>query len=230
MARELLSQARTSVVIPCGAGDSACRLQKMEPYQRRLPHIHPTDRCLFITWRLWGSLPAIVSRGPLLHRTPGQNFVANDRLLDRQTTGPLWLKQPEIAEIVSRTILVGALSRRFYDLLAWVVMPNHVHLLIDPLVDVPVLMRWIKGSSAREANKVLGRTGRPFWQDESFDHYLRNSWEVHRTRGYIENNPVAAGLVGRAEEWRWSSAGWQAESPAPLGSVAARVGQAFPPA
>jgi putative transposase len=54
-------------------------------------------------------------------------------------------------------------------------MPNHVHLLILPKVPVPILMRWLKGSTARSANLLLGRTGQPFWQDESYDHYARNS-------------------------------------------------------
>jgi putative transposase len=78
-----------------------------------------------------------------------------------------------------------------------------------------VLMRWLKGSTARGANRILGRTGQPFWQDESYDHYLRNSPQVNRTIAYIEENPVSAGLVESAERWRWSSAGWQAKPPAP---------------
>jgi REP element-mobilizing transposase RayT len=69
--------------------------------------------------------------------------------------------------------LIGADERRFYDLFAWVVMRNHIHLLILSLVSVPVLMRWLKGSTARGANRILSRPGQPFWQDESFEHYLR---------------------------------------------------------
>ena len=88
-------------------------------------------------------------------------------------------------------------------------MPNHVHLLILPLVPVPVLMRWWKGSTARSANLILGRTGLPFWQDESYDHYLRSS-QLERTARYIEENPVSASLADTAERWPWSSAGWQA--------------------
>lgn len=185
----------------------------MQTYQRRLPHIHPQGARLFITWRLWGSLPA--EKLQVVHPTPSHAFAAKDRVLDRASSGPVWLKNPEIADIVSRTILTGEVSRRFYDLDGWVVMANHVHILIDPLVEVPVLMRWLKGSTARAANKLLGRTGLPFWQDESFDRYLRSSWEIGQTRRYIENNPVTAGLVRSPEEWVWSSAGWQAESPAP---------------
>jgi REP element-mobilizing transposase RayT len=110
---------------------------------------------------------------------------------------------------------MGASERRFYDLCAWVVMPNHVHLLILPLVPVPSLMRWLKGSTARSANRTLDRTGQRFWQEESFDHYLRGSHQLERTAAYIEGNPVSAGLVRSAEQWPWSSAGWQAKLPAP---------------
>src|SRR5205807_5531025 len=61
----------------------------------------------------------------------------------------------------------------------------------------------------------FGRTGQPFWQDESFDRYLRRSSQIERTIDYIENNPVSARLVGSPESWPWSSAGWQAKPPAP---------------
>jgi putative DNA methylase len=65
----------------------------------------------------------------------------------------------------------------------------------------------MKGQSARDANRKLGRAGMPFWQEESFDHWVRNEAQFERIRKYIEQNPVKAGLAGRAEDWRWSSAG-----------------------
>jgi putative transposase len=168
----------------------------MAEYRRRLPHLHPDGIYLFLTWRLWGSLPAKT-----------ESFTEYDAGLDRPCSGPLWLKDPRIAELVSQAILIGENERHFYRLLAWSVMPNHVHLLILPQVPVPVLMRWLKGSTARGANLILGRTGKPFWQDESYDHYLRGG--VERTVAYIEGNPVSAGLVDCAELWPWSSAGWR---------------------
>jgi REP element-mobilizing transposase RayT len=185
----------------------------MLEYRRRLPHFHPHDAYLFLTWRLWGTLPA---KAPsLVFPTAGHAFVAQDRALDRHCTGPLWLENPRLADLVARAILMGEGERKFYELGAWVVMPNHVHLLILARVPVPVLMRWLKGSTARSANRILGQTGPPFWQDESWDHYLRNADQVNRTIAYIEGNPVSAGLVDVAECWRWSSAGWQAKPPAP---------------
>ena len=186
---------------------------KMPEYRRRLPHFHPNDTCLFLTWRLWGSLPA--KANPTAYPTAGHAFVATDRELDRRASGPLWLKDPQIADLVASAILIGDCERRFYNLCAWAVMPNHVHLLILPKVPVPVLMRWLKGSTARNANRILGRTGQPFWQDESYDHYLTQRDQINRTIIYIEENPVSAGLVSSAERWPWSSAGWQATPPAP---------------
>ncbi len=185
----------------------------MAEYRRRLPHFQPDGAPLFVTWRLSGSIPR--KADSILYATPGHAFVAQDRALDRDSSGPHWLAYPKIADLVAHTILIGEGERRFYELLAWVVMPNHVHLLVVPDMPLPVLMRWLKGSTARSANRILGRTRQPFWQDESYDHCLRRADQIRRTMAYIEQNPVAAGLVLSAERWKWSSAGWQAKPPAP---------------
>jgi len=68
-----------------------------------------------------------------------------------------------------------------------------------------------QGRTSRVANRILGRAGTPFWQDESFDHWVRSAEELQDLIAYVENNPVKAGLVETAEEWKWSSAGWMAE-------------------
>jgi putative transposase len=181
--------------------------------RRRLPHFHPNGAHVLLTWRLWGTRP---TKAPtVVCPSAGLAFVAADRRLDRPCSGPLWLTESGIADQVACTILAGCSERHFYELRAWVVMPNHVHLLILPQVSVPVLMRWLKGSTARNANQILGRTGQPFWQDESWDHYLRSADQLARATAYIEENPIAAGLVRSAECWPWSSAGWQAQPPAP---------------
>jgi putative transposase len=110
-----------------------------------------------------------------------------------------------VADLVSNHIRGGA-EERLYDLHAWVVMANHVHLLARPLIQPSEVFRRIKGRSARAANLVLHRTGEPFWQSESYDHWVRNSDEMTKIARYIENNPVTAGLAARAEDYRWSSA------------------------
>jgi putative transposase len=99
----------------------------------------------------------------------------------------------------------GAAERNFYNLEAWVIMPNHVHMLIQPKVPVAILMRWLKGSTARNANQILNLTGQPFWQQETWDHYIRRAAQLDRTIHYIERNPVSAGLASCPENWPWSS-------------------------
>jgi REP element-mobilizing transposase RayT len=132
--------------------------------------------------------------------------VAADRALASARAGPIRLNDPRIAHLITQTILAGEQERKFYELRAWVIMPNHVHLLILPKVPVPVITRWLKGSTARYANQLLGRTGRPFWQDESYDHWVRNRKELDRVIAYIEENPVSAGLVISIDLWPFSSA------------------------
>ena len=192
-----------------GQAVSPAKPLPMPEYRRRLPHFHPQEAYLFLSWRLWGALP----RQPLSRPcpTPGHAFVAADRTLHRDRWGPLWLQEPRIARLVVEAMIAGERERGFYELFAWVVMPNHVDLLILPKVAVSEITRWLKGSTARRANPLVGRTGLPFWQDESFDHWVRNPQEFDRILGYLEENPVSAELVGSMELWPWSSATWQAD-------------------
>jgi REP element-mobilizing transposase RayT len=88
--------------------------------------------------------------------------VALDRQLDRATTGPLWLKNPRVAECVTRTLLAGMSEWQLYELLAWVVMSNHVHVLLRPLVPLSTALMNIKSGTARAANAILHRTGQHF--------------------------------------------------------------------
>src|SRR4029077_227479 len=95
-----------------------------------------------------------------------------------------------------------------YELHAFVVMPNHVHVLVTPTLALRKLTKSLKGITTKRANARMALTGSPFWQEESFDHLVRNQREFEKIRSYIEENPVRAGLVRTAAEYRWSSAGW----------------------
>ena len=159
---------------------------------------------MFITWRLYGSLPRNRRFPPQL--TSGEAFVAMDRILDVAATGPRYLAMPSIVQMVDEAIRHHDRELRHYDLHAFVVMANHVHLLMTPLVDVTKIMHSLKRFTAVEANRILGRTGQPFWQDESYDRLVRDSIEFDRIKRYIENNPVKAGLVAEPEDFVWSSA------------------------
>jgi REP element-mobilizing transposase RayT len=136
----------------------------------------------------------------------GQAFVWLDRRLDAGQYGPTWLARADIARIVAASIIKGA-ELGHYAPAAWVVMPNHVHLLITPHISPSRLLKSLKGATARDANRVLGRTGEPFWQKESYDDWVRNRSEFEKIRAYIETNPVKAGLVADARQFPWSSAG-----------------------
>jgi REP element-mobilizing transposase RayT len=155
-----------------------------------------------VTWRLDGLLP---TQAPdVIYATPGHAFAAEDRAL-AQSHEHLWLNDTRVARHVAEAIRNGESEKRFYELQAWVIMPNHVHVLLLPRVAPARITHWLKGKTAMEANLLLGRTG-AFWQHESYDHWVRNEREFNRIVAYIEENPVSAGLAAAVEDWPWSSA------------------------
>lgn len=158
-------------------------------------------------------------RNPIL--TAGQKFVLEDRDLHATAIGPKWLKDPRIAKIVADALHHGERTLNLYQLLAWVIMSNHVHILIDPSASLTRINKSIKNYTARQCNALLGLTG-PFWEQESFDHWLRTEEELHKTVKYIEENPVAAGLCVNPEDYRWSSA-WTGQEAYPTSCPDERV-------
>ncbi len=95
-----------------------------------------------------------------------------------------------------------------YKLIAWVVMPNHVHAVVELHPDVPLgkLMHSWKGYVACMANRILNRTGQ-FWMDEYHDRKVRDDTHLNNAIRYIEYNPVRAKLVSKQTDWPYSSAG-----------------------
>jgi REP element-mobilizing transposase RayT len=91
-----------------------------------------------------------------------------------------------------------------------VIMPDHVHLALTPLIDQSRQQQWtlaeimqgIKGASAHAINKALGRRG-TVWQAESFDHILRSHEDLNSKLMYIFDNPVRAGLVKSPRDYPW---------------------------
>ena len=135
-----------------------------------------------------------------------------------QGHGACWLRDPRIGRLVEQALL--HFDGRRYRLLAWCIMPNHVHVMIEANAGFPVpevLHSW-KSYTASEANKLLGRRGE-FWQREYHDRYIRHAEHYVAAIRYIEGNPVNAGLVMRPADWPFSSA--RCKSPgAPPGAPA----------
>ncbi len=181
-------------------------------YTRNLPHWHPLGAILFLIWRLHGSLPPIprtARNGCATVASPhssGKKFLLMDRALDRCATGQAWLKNPLVADSFTSLLRKGTEELQYFDLHAYVIMPNHIHLVIAPKILLRRITNGLKGSTSRAANAILKRTGKPFWQDESYDHWIRNEREFGRICHYVECNPVSAGLVSKPEDWPWSSA------------------------
>jgi len=154
---------------------------------------------MFLTWRLHGSLPP---NRNFPQATSGRAFLAMDRLLDGAATGARYLCRSEIAGLVAEAIRYR--DPEHYH--SFVVMPNHVHILITPRVPVSQLMQSLKRFTARQGNRILGLTGNPFWQDDSYDRLVRDEREFARITRYIEMNPVSAGLAAEPDQYLWSSA------------------------
>jgi putative transposase len=154
----------------------------MPNYRRHLPHWQPDGAEFFVTWRLYGSLPG------------------------ERSIGPHWMQDPRVADCVMETLIESEQQWKLCRLSAWVVMPNHVHALLCPSVKLSKVLLVTKSASARRANRLLERCGQRFWQDESFDHWVRDGHERNQIIRYIEWNPVKAALAAAPENWPWSSA------------------------
>jgi putative transposase len=166
-----------------------------------LPHFDSPETVQFVTFRLADSLPAQVAEA-LRHRDHALPRL--DRELD-VGLGACWLRRDDIAALVEGALLYFDSQR--YRLLAWCVMPNHVHAVVE-IVDRHSLTKIVgswKSFTAKRANSLIGRSG-TFWHADYFDRFMRDEGHLARTIDYVENNPVKAGLVVTAPQWAWSSA------------------------
>lgn len=176
-----------------------------------LPHFEASPTVQALTFRLHDSVPLELLdqwRSELDGETSDQAAALRERIAKYEDAGhgECWLRDPRIAEHVENALLHFDGQR--YRLIAWCIMPNHVHALIETWDGWPlagILHSW-KSDTSKEANKLLGRTG-TFWFREYHDRFIRDGNHFSKAVEYIEQNPVKAGLVRLPEEWRFSSAG-----------------------
>jgi putative transposase len=166
--------------------------------RRRLPHAYEIGTPVFVTWRLHGSLPE--GRFFPGGNIDGRSFLILDALLDQARSGPRHLARADIATAVVDAIRYREDKMQCCSIHAYVVMPNHVHVLLTPKIDLPKIMHSLKRHTARFANQLMGVTG-PFWQAESYDHLVRTPEEFKKIKQYMEWNPVSAGLVASPEKF-----------------------------
>lgn len=136
-------------------------------------------------------------------------FKKYEKQLDRAGTGPMWLSNSAVANIVSEAIHHRDGTK--YDLYAYCIMPNHVHMTFKMIIKNPddgmpaltKVLKNLKSFTALKANKILNRTG-SFWQAESFDRFIRNADELASTIRYVLTNPVKAALIDEWQNWPYS--------------------------
>lgn len=183
-----------------------------------LPHWSKDGAVYSITYRLFDSLPkdvrdswsgerdAIVTNAremkrPLtdheLRRLEELHRSKVDSYLD-QGHGSCSLKRDAVAKTVADAF--EHFDGERYRLVAWCIMPNHVHLVLQALPghNLPEIMHSLKSFTAKEANRILGRSGE-FWQAEYYDHLIRDEDDLRHAVEYARSNPDRAGLSG----WKW---------------------------
>ena len=210
-----------------GRNTIACDNLKYFYYSRNLPHFFDTNKPVFITYRLKFSLPGSIIEelnkrksqwhAEYLELTETQKqttldakdetfFCWFDELLDKNQEVPQILQRPELTDIIAESY--HHFDNLRYQLLAFCIMPNHVHALIYPLVQsngdiypiAHITYTW-KKYTAMLINKATDQTG-SLWQQESYDHLIRSEKELYQVLEYILENPVKAGLAQTWDQWR----------------------------
>lgn len=194
-------------------------------YRRNLPHFQSEYSYYFVTYRLFNSLskktveelksyyqrnknsilrikdPEI--RSEKLYELQKRYFGKFDYYLDTNKECINYLCHPEIAGKCVESLMFW--DKKDFDLISYCIMPNHVHMLVYVerfLKPFFKTMQSIKRHSSRKSNLILNRQG-SFWHEENYDHIVRNQEELNNIINYIMRNPVKAGLVNNADEWKW---------------------------
>lgn len=197
------------------AKDAKLGLRAPRWYSRGyLPHFDVPSQLQSITFRLADSLPREKLRQlerELSERPEDERDVARRRTIEAWLDagmGCCALRHPALAGLMQETLLKFDGER--YRLLAWCVMPNHVHVLIEQHDHLSRIVQSWKSYTGRwalahNAELGLGVPGDRLWMRDYWDRYIRNQRHYDAVVAYIHDNPVKAGLCLRPEGWRWSS-------------------------
>lgn len=181
-----------------------------------LPHID-APVAQFLTWRLADAVPEAVIESwklELASETDTERIKKLNRQIEAYADaghGSCVLRDPRAARIVQESLFHGHRSQ--YDLLSWVVMPNHVHAVLTPCPGVRLgrIVQALKGVTSKRIGALLGLEGR-LWQPDYFDRVVRDDGHRDRLARYLEWNPVKAGLCDDPKHWAWSSASPNAQA------------------
>jgi REP element-mobilizing transposase RayT len=181
-----------------------------------LPHFESSEATQHVTFHLADSLPQTVL---LRLEAELKTLPTEKRDVERRKRLDAWidaghgscaLRKPGIADMVQGSLLTFDLQR--YRLLAWVVMPNHVHVLFQPMAGwtvAKIVSSWKKFTARKiwdDRRDSGDETDAPVWHREYWDRYIRDRRHFEQAVEYIHLNPVKAGFAVTAESWRWSSA------------------------
>ena len=198
------SRSRSAGNLPACGQDARAPAPAPKYWHSRgyLPHCDVPGLLQFITFRLADSLPADALEG--LRQDSDNQHSRIESLLDAGY-GDCWLQHPEIADMVENALLHFDGQR--YLLLAWCVMPNHLHVLIQTRENWPLstIMHSWKSFTANAINRHLGRNS-AIWMADYFDRFIRDDLHLAAVIEYIHGNPVKAGLTDDEGAWRHSSA------------------------
>jgi REP element-mobilizing transposase RayT len=180
-----------------------------------IPHFDNPGLVQSITFRLADAVPESLVKQWKTELAWAQNLPATDprqvalrKRIEKYEDaghGACWLRDDSVAEFVERALLHFDGER--YRMIAWCIMPNHVHAIIETRDGwaLPGVVHSWKSFTSHEANKLLDRSGRLGFR-EYHDRYIRDEEHLANVVEYVENNPVSAGLVRVKEDWKWSSA------------------------
>ncbi|WP_019613761.1 transposase [Psychromonas ossibalaenae] len=148
-----------------------------------LPHFDTITHYQFITFRTNDSTDAFLHKLSVQNQPNNKKQLQADCHLDTSYLGA-YLNDDVLLYLCE---FIKSKNRELYQLIAFVIIPNHVHLLIKPLKSLPVLMHSIKGASAKSINEIIGRSG-PFWAAEYYDKAIRDEKHFNIVYNYIKNN------------------------------------------